>query len=225
MTTPNPDSTTSSETYTTNTPDPWRKFLENYISQTIKSGSGQIPEQTMKALQNFTANPVASAEFFPKLAQPLLEANHVSQDRQLDMYNDEIRKAGGTANGVMQSGAYAQGLRSLAGDFGRQDQEILAKNYVPLTSQISENQINAIKAGLSVPSATADTYKSIAPLITQLNPLATRVQQTGVNQNIVPAPPEGQYINNSYSPRGYGNYPSLATDPTTPYYSQATSRY
>jgi hypothetical protein len=179
----------SGETLTTNTPDPFRELLLGLIQSQAASTSGQVPASTMQSIEQLTKNPAVAAEYFPQLAKPLLEANRVSQERQTTGFTDTLRKLG-VGGGAMQSGAAVQGARQLAGDFARQDQEILAKNYVPLTSQLSENTIAAQKAGLAVPEAQAATYRNLVPLATGLQPLKTLTQQTGVNQPI--SAPAGQ---------------------------------
>ena len=179
---------TRGETLVTNTPDPWRDYFLGLIgNQASSTTTGKIPDFTTAALENFTKNPSAAASFFPQLAAPLLNANRDAQAQQTTALMDMFRKAGGTGAGSLQSGAFAQAGKQLVNDFARQDQEILAKNYVPLTGQLSENMTNAIRLGLAVPGATSDILKSLVPLGTSLDPLQTRTQQSGVTQNIVGA--------------------------------------
>lgn len=168
--------------YNVSAPDPWREFLLKTIMSRSTGTTGQIPEYTMGALENLTRNPAsAAAEFFPQMARPLLEANRVSQDRQTSALTDLFRKAGGTDNAPMQSGSFAQAGRQLVGDFARQDQEILAKNYIPLTAQISENINNAIGRGLAVPQATSESLKPLVGSIASLQPLSTMTEKIQIN--------------------------------------------
>lgn len=175
---------TSGETLTTNTPDPFRELLLNLISSQATSTSGQVPASTLASIEALTKNPAIAAEFFPQLAKPLLASLAPTEGREVTQLNDLFRKAGGTGAGALQSGAYAQAGRQLIGDQAGRRQELLAKNYIPLTSQLSENTIAAQKAGLQVPEANAATYRNLVPLVTGLQPLSTRTQQTGVNQTI-----------------------------------------
>jgi hypothetical protein len=208
---------TSGEQLVSNTPDPFRELLLGLIQSQATSTQGQVPASTLQSIEQLTKNPAMAAEYFPQLAKPLLEANRVSQDRQTQGFTDTLRKLG-VGGGAMQSGAAVQGARQLAGDFARQDQEILAKNYVPLTSQLSENTIAAQKAGLAVPEAQAATYRNLVPLATGLSPLKTLTQSTGVNQTFTGQAgltPEQQA--NQIAAQ-VSNYSSL--QPTSQYYSR-----
>ena len=206
---------TAGETLVTNKPDPFRELLMNLITSQATKEGGQVPASTLQSIEQLTKNPAVAAEYFPQLAKPLLEANRVSQERQTTGFTDTLRKLG-VGGGAMQSGAAVQGARQLAGDFARQDQEILAKNYVPLTAQLSENTIAAQKAGLAVPEAQAATYRNLVPLTTGLQPLTTLTQQTGINQQL--SAPAGQTAGQQASQvAGMVNqYASL--QPTSQYY-------
>jgi hypothetical protein len=175
---------TTGESLTTNTPDPWRDQFLKLIAGQLGTGGGAIPGYTLGALENFTSNPSAAAEYFPQLAEPLLNSLKPAEERETTQLTDLFRKAGGTANSSMQNGSFAQAGRQLIGDQANRRQELLAKQYVPLTSQLSENMTNAIKMGLNVPGATADTTRILASLATGLQPLSTHTQTTGTNAQI-----------------------------------------
>jgi hypothetical protein len=178
---PDPQASTGygSRTVTQNTPNPMQDLLMKTILQ--QGGTmGKIPEYTMQALQNFTENPSAAAEYFPDLAKPLLSSLKPAEDAEVTQLTDMFRKAGGTSNGAMQSGAFAQAGRQLIGDQANRRQEMLAKNYTSLTDQLSGNMNNAIKAGLQVPGATADYTKTLAGLATGLDPLQTFSETGGM---------------------------------------------
>jgi hypothetical protein len=183
--------------------------LTSLLQQQLTKEGGQVPDYTLNKLQEFTANPSVAAKFFPELAAPLLEANRVSQERQTGLVQDAFRKAGGTGGGALQAGAFAQAGRQLGGDFARQDQEALAKAYIPLTAQLSENTNNAIRAGLALPEAQAASYRNLVPLLTGLQPLQTRTQTTGVTAPISSPggaiTPEQQQQQLAYQQAGYAN--------------------
>lgn len=181
--------------------DPWQDFLMNTILQ--GSQGSFVPEYTQQALEQFTKNPALAANFFPQLAAPLLEANRAAQDVQTRNTMDMFRKAGGTTGGTLQSGAFAQAGRQLAGDFARQDQEVLAKAYTPLTAQLSENMTNAIRAGLAFPQAQNTAISNLIPLATSLRPLQEdkEVLSAGTSAGAIPQ---------------VGSSPSWLSQPPTP---------
>lgn len=181
---PNAGQGQTGETLVTNKPDPFREFLLSLIGSQATTTKGQIPDYTLASLQNFTQNPSAAAEYFPELARPLLASLRPAEDREMQTFNDMFRKAGGTANSAMQSGAYLNEARSLIGDQANRREQLLAKEYGDLTGQLSQNMTNNIRAGLAVPDAQAATYRNLIPLATGISPLETRTQTTGVTQNI-----------------------------------------
>ena len=171
---------TGNRSTTQNVADPMQKMLMDMILKQ-SSSTGAIPPQTLAALQKFTANPSAAAEYFPQLAAPLLSSLRPSEEREVTDLTDMFRKAGGTSNGAMQSGAFAQAGRQLIGDQAGRRQEMLAKNYVPLTDQLSGNMTNAIGLGLKVPQATSEMLKPLAGLVGSLNPKSTSTESVTVS--------------------------------------------
>jgi len=158
----------------TGTRDPFQEMLLNMLGGQFAKGAN-VPGFTMGALEAFTKNPSAAAEYFPQLAKPLLSALRPTEDREVSQLTDMFRKAGIDA-GAQQSGAFAQAGRQLIGDQANRRQETLAKSYIPLTGQLSDNMSNNIRAGLSLPSAISAGWNVPAQLASSLHPLSTQTE-------------------------------------------------
>jgi len=172
---------------TESTRDPFQAMLLNMLMRQFQESPATVPGFTMGALEQFTKNPSLAAEYFPQLAKPLLSALQPQEEREITQLTDMFRKAG-IEGGAQQSGAFAQSGRQLIGDQANRRQEVLAKNYIPLTSQLSENMTNNIRAGLNLPGAKAAGWQIPAGLAGSLGPIGSRTESiqggTGlVNQN------------------------------------------
>ena len=163
-----------SKSNVTGTRDPFQALLLNMLGGQFAKGAN-VPGYTMGALEAFTKNPSAAAEYFPLLAKPLLSALRPSEDREVSQLNDMFRKVG-IEGGAQQSGAFAQAGRQLIGDQANRRQETLAKNYVPLTAQLSNNMSDNIRAGLSLPQAISAGWQVPAQLASTLRPLSTQTE-------------------------------------------------
>ena len=144
----------------TSTYDPNRQALLDYILSRSSSPEGQVQQYTKDALASFTANPSIAANYFPSLAQPLIAAQRMGEDRETSQLMDLFRKSGGTGAGGLQSGAFASSARQLVGDQAVRRNQTLAEQYVPLTSQLSKNVSDAIALGLRLPEATSESLKA-----------------------------------------------------------------
>jgi len=157
---------------TSSVQDPFQKLLLSMLMKQFQENPASVPGFTMGALENFTKNPSAAAEYFPQLAKPLLSALKPTEDREVTQLTDMFRKAG-IEGGAQQSGAFAQSGRQLIGDQANRRQETLAKSYIPLTQQLSENMRGNIQAGLDVPKAISAGWQVPAALAGGLAPLST----------------------------------------------------
>jgi len=158
----------------TATRDPFQALLLNMLGGQFNKGAN-VPGYTTAALEAFTKNPSAAAEYFPQLAKPLLSALKPSEDREVTQLNDMFRKVG-IEGGAQQSGAFAQAGRQLIGDQANRRQETLAKSYIPLTGQLSANMSDNIRAGLSLPQAISAGWQVPAQLASTLRPLSTQTE-------------------------------------------------
>jgi len=163
-----------SKSNVTGTRDPFQELLLNMLGGQFSKGAN-VPGFTMGALEAFTKNPSAAAEYFPQLAKPLLSALRPTEDREVTQLTDMFRKAG-IEGGAQQSGAFAQAGRQLIGDQANRRQETLAKSYIPLTEQLSTNMRGNIDAGLRLPQAISAGWAVPAQLASSLRPLSQQTE-------------------------------------------------
>ena len=178
-----------SESTTTNVYDPRTR---NFIDQLMGRISGKtqdfsVQDYTKNALQNITQNPGSTGniagEQFRSISQPLLEAQQAGFKLQQQNVSDMFRKAG---VGTQQSGAFAQAGRQMAADQGRQQQQLIASNYMPLLSEANKTVMGSIDAGLRMPGAEAAGQGSLNDILGMLYGKPTSTTTTGVKQDLVP---------------------------------------
>lgn len=163
--------------------DPTQQFINQLIGKAYSSGSGTVSPTVTAGIDQMITQPGAVGDIagsnFAAIAQPLLQQQQEGFKIQNQNMSDMFRKAG---VGTQQSGAFAQSVRQLAGDQGRQQQALLASNYIPLAGQISNNMLGGINAGLKVPDANMGSLAAILSAYGR-TPLSTTTTQTGVNDS------------------------------------------
>lgn len=204
-----------SKTNTTITRDPFQNFLFQLLGQQAQNQQAYVPDYTKAALENFTSNPAAAANYFPQLAQPLIQALRPAQlQEQADLQN-LFRSAGGTQDTPMQSGAFAQSARQLLGDQANRTQQVIAEQYVPLTNQISTNMTNAIRAGLEFPQANTNVLRTLAPLAGSISPISTQVEGVKGSSNATAG--SSGYATAAPTSSGVGFLNTPYSNPSDPY--------
>ena len=177
-----------SESTTTNVYDP---RTQNFIDQLMGRISGNasnfnVQDYTKDALKNITLNPGSTGDIageqFRSISQPLLEAQQAGFKLQQQNVSDMFRKAG---VGTQQSGAFAQAGRQMVADQGRQQQQLIASNYMPLLSEANKTVMGSIDAGLRMPGAEAAGQGSLNDILGMLYGKPTSTTTTGVKQDLV----------------------------------------
>jgi hypothetical protein len=180
-------SRTDSNSYTRHEYDPTQEFITQLIGQMYQTGNGTVSPTVTAGIDKMISEPGAvgsiAGKDFAAIAQPLLEQQQAGFKIQNQNTSDMFRKAG---VGSMQSGAFAQAVRQQAADQGRQQNALLASSYVPLASNISNNVLGGINAGVKVPGANMDSLSGILTALGR-SPTATMTAQS---QTTAP-PPSG----------------------------------
>jgi hypothetical protein len=176
-----------SNSTTTKVYDPaFQRFLQGVLGN-VNQQNFNVPGYTEAALQNLTQNPGSIGNIagnnMQQMIQPLLQAQQRGQQLQNQNVSDMFRKAG---VGSMQSGAFAQAVRQIAGDQGAAQQQIISSNYVPLVNNATATQLGTINAGLNYPGAQASGQASLNQLlgIGMANP--TQINTQGNAAQLVP---------------------------------------
>ena len=143
--------------------DPFQRFLAQLLSGRLQSSGGSVSPTVMAGIENMITNPggvgdIAGANF-EKIAAPLVNSLIPQEKREVSGLQDIFRKAG---VGSMQSGAFAQAGRQLIGDQAGRRNQLLASNYIPLSGQISNNVLDAIRSGINVPQANVASLAGLA---------------------------------------------------------------
>jgi hypothetical protein len=181
-------SRTDSNSITRHEYDPTQEFITQLIGQMYQTGNGTVSPTVTAGIDKMISQPGAvgdiAGENFAAIAQPLLEQQQAGFKIQRQNTADAFRKAG---VGSMQSGAFAQAQRQQAADEGRQQNALLASSYVPLASNISNNVLGGINAGVRVPGANMDSLSGILSALSR-SPSATMTSQS---QTTAPPNPAG----------------------------------
>ena len=172
---------TGERSTTTNTMDPFQRLLYEQILNSVQGPQGQVQQYTKDALQRTTENPAVSAGFFNELAQPLVQSLDPFFKQQGRNQDDAFRRAGA---GTFQSGAFANAKNALAGQQQNQVQQLLAQNYVPLTGQLANTQMEAINAGLRLPEAENTTARTLSPLAASIKPASSTTEAINIAPNV-----------------------------------------
>ena len=161
--------------------DPTQEFINRLIAQNYSSGNGTVSPTVTSGIDKMISQPGAIGDIagdqFAAISKPLLDAQQDAFKIQNQNTMDMFRKAG---VGSLQSGAFGQAVRQQAADQGRQQQALLASNYIPLVSQLSNNTLGGINAGLKVPGANMDSLAGILSAYGRA-PLSQTTTQTGGN--------------------------------------------
>ena len=169
---------TGGRSQTVTKPNPAQQPLIDFILNALSNPSAQVSPTTLAALDQITRNPVVPFSQFEALAGPLTDSLKPGEARETQQLTDLFRKAGA---GSLQSGAFASSARQLVGDQASRRNQLLASNYVPLTQQLSNNILNAIRLGLELPEASTAALKYPTTLASSLSPLSTSSETIGVS--------------------------------------------
>ena len=168
---------TGSRSTTTTKPNPSQQALIDYILSQVQGSQARVPGFTTAALQKITQQPSVTPEQFEGIAQPLRESLRPGELQETKDLTDLFRKAGA---GSLQSGAFASSARRLVGDQASRRNQLLAANYIPLTQQLSNNVLNAIRLGLALPEAETSALRFPTTLASSLAPLSTKSESIGL---------------------------------------------
>ena len=184
---------------TTNVYDPnTQNFINQLLGKAMENASAGksfgVADYTKSALETITTNPGDTGDIagrqFQQIAAPMLEAQQAGFKLQQQNVSDMFRKAG---MGTQQSGAFAQAGRQMAADQGRQQQQLIASNYVPLLSEANKTVMGGINAGLAMPGAEAAgqapetaNQQNLSNILGTLYNRPMTTSTTGVKQELVP---------------------------------------
>ena len=163
---------------------------QNFINQLLGNVNQQnfnVQDYTKQALQNLTQNPGSVGDLagqnMQQIIRPLLDAQQEGFRIQNRNASDMFRRAG---VGTQQGGAYGQTIRQLAADQGRQQQQLIAGNYVPLLNNATQTIQGSIDAGLRLPGSESAGQAGLSGILGILanNPKSTST--TNVQQQLVP---------------------------------------